>query len=408
MDDGRLQPARMINAQQAAACAWRMTNLACATFMNSLRLLAAVLSFIGLISSVPFAAAQTSTKSKEHGFIVETVADGLRNPWGMEKLPDGRFLVTERAGKLRIIQDGKLQSATVANVPEVCARGQGGLMDVRLHPNYAENSWIYLSFSKPLPGGGLTSIFRARLMGNALADIETVFEPPAEEATRGGLHFGNRIQFDGKGYMFFSIGERGEMQNAQNLTNVKGKVHRLHDDGRVPADNPFVKQSGARASIWSYGNRNIQGLRFQPGSGILWASEHGPRGGDELNIIRKGANYGWPVITYGIDYGGSRISELSAKEGMEQPVIQWTPSPAVCGMDFYTGSKFPAWKGNLFVSALALQKVIRVAINGGKVTGQENLLERTGRIRDVRCFDDGFVYVIYDEPGRIVRLVPAP
>lgn len=375
--------------------------------MKSFRFLSATACLIALISVAPFVAGQATVKSEKHAFKIETVADGLRNPWGMEKLPDGRFLVTERAGRVRIIQDGKLQSAPVANVPPVFARGQGGLMDIRLHPNYAENGWIYLSFSKPLPRGGLTSIIRARLKGNALADIETVFEPPPEEATNGSIHFGNRIQFDGKGYMFFSIGERGEMQNAQNLANVKGKVHRLHDDGRVPADNPFAQQAGARSSIWSYGNRNIQGLGFQPGTGVLWASEHGPRGGDELNIIRKGANYGWPVITYGIDYGGSKISDLTAKEGMTQPAIQWTPSPAVCGMDFYNGSKFPAWKGDLFVTALALQKLIRVSINDGKVTHQENLLERSGRIRDVRCFDDGFVYVIYDEPGKIVRLVPA-
>jgi aldose sugar dehydrogenase len=326
----------------------------------------------------------------------------------MEMLPDGRFLVTEKPGRLRIISaDGKLQDAPVANVPDVVARGQGGLMDVRLHPNYAQNGWIYLSFSKPLRGGSLTSIIRAKLNGNALTDIQTVFEPPADEATSGGLHFGNRIEFDGKGFMFFSIGERGEQENAQMLDNVKGKVHRLHDDGRVPADNPFVNQSGAEPSIWSYGNRNIQGMRFQPGTGRLWASEHGPRGGDELNIIRKGANYGWPVITFGINYSGTKITDITAKEGMEQPVKQWTPSPAFCGMDFYNGDKFPQWKGNLFISALALQKVIRVAINGEKVTDEEDLLERAGRIRDVRCFRDGFVYVIYDEPGKIVRLVPA-
>lgn len=378
-----------------------------ATIMKSLRFTsAAACAVLGLMASAPFAAGQAAVKSEKHALKVETVAEGLRNPWGMEKLPDGRFLVTERAGRLRIIQDGKLLGAPVANVPRVFARGQGGLMDIRLHPSHAENGWIYLSFSKPFPGGGLTSIIRARMKGDALADIETVFDPPGEEATTGSIHFGNRIQFDGNGYMFFSIGERGEMQNAQKLDNVKGKVHRLHDDGRVPADNPFVKQAGARHSIWSYGNRNIQGLRFQPGTGVLWATEHGPRGGDELNVIRKGANYGWPVITYGIDYGGSKISDITTKEGMEQPALQWTPSPAVCGMDFYNGSKFPGWKGNLFVAALAQQALIRLAISDGKVTRQENLLERSGRIRDVRCFDDGFVYVIYDEPGTIVRLAP--
>lgn len=359
-------------------------------------------------ATLPIAAAQNTVQSQKHAFKIETVADGLRNPWGMEMLPDGRFLVTERGGRLRIISaDGKLQSEPVANVPDVVARGQGGLLDVRLHPGYAQNGWIYLSFSKPLRGGSLTSIIRAKLKENALTDIQTVFDPPAEEATNGNVHFGNRIEFDGKGFMYFSIGERGEQENAQKLENVKGKVHRLHDDGRVPADNPFVKQGGARASIWSYGNRNIQGMRFRPGTSDLWASEHGPRGGDELNLIRKGANYGWPVITYGINYSGSKITDLTQKEGMEQPVKYWTPSPAFCGMDFYNGDKFPQWKGNLFISALALQKVHRVTINGQKVAGEELLLERTGRIRDIRCFADGFVYVIYDEPGKIVRLVPA-
>ncbi|MBA2432990.1 MAG: PQQ-dependent sugar dehydrogenase [Chthoniobacterales bacterium] len=358
-------------------------------------------------ASVCVAPAQSTVRSEKHSFRIETVAEGLRNPWGMEMLPDGRFLVTERPGRLRIIgADGQLQKEPVANVPEVVARGQGGLLDVRLHPNYAQNGWIYLSYSKPLRGGSLTSIIRGKLKGNALTEIQTVFDPPAEEATNSSVHFGNRIEFDGKGFMYFPIGDRGEQENAQKLENVKGKVHRLHDDGRVPADNPFVKQRGARPSIWSYGNRNIQGLRFKPGTGELYASEHGPRGGDELNLIRRGLNYGWPVITYGINYSGAKISDLTHKEGMEQPVKQWTPSPAFCGMDFYTGDKFPQWKGNLFISALALQKVHRLVINNGKVTQEETLLERTGRIRDIRSFRDGLLYVIYDEPGKIVRLVP--
>jgi glucose/arabinose dehydrogenase len=371
-----------------------------------IRILPCLLAVAAL--SISVAAAQPTVRSEKHSFKIETVTDDLRNPWGMEMLPDGRFLVTEKPGRLRIISaDGKLQKEPVANVPGVVARGQGGLLDVRLHPDYAQNGWIYLSFSKPLSGGSLTSIIRAKLKENALTDIQTVFEPPADEATNSSVHFGNRIDFDGKGFMFFSIGERGQQENAQKLENVKGKVHRLHDDGRVPADNPLVKNSNARSSIWSYGNRNIQGLRFQPGTGTLWASEHGPRGGDELNIIRKGANYGWPVITYGINYSGTKITDITEKEGMEQPVKYWTPSPAFCGMDFYTGDKFPQWKGNLFISALALQKVHRLTINNGKVTHEETLLERTGRIRDIRSFRDGFLYVIYDEPGKIVRLVPA-
>ena len=349
-------------------------------------------------------------KSEEANFRIETIAEGLKNPWGMVKLPDGRFLVTEKIGQLRVIENGKLLETPVEGLPEIAAGGQGGLLDIRLHPDYATNGWIYLAFSKPLPKGVLTSIIRGRLKDNRLVDVETIFEPPAEEASGGGVHFGCRIVFDGKGHVFFSIGDRGDVttpaNQAQRLDNVKGKVHRLKDDGSIPADNPFVNKAGARPSIWSYGNRNPQGLRFQPGTGLLWETEHGPRGGDELNIIRKGENYGWPVITYGINYSGKPITDHTSQEGMQQPVKYWTPSPAVCGMEFYTGKGFPKWEGNLFVSALAHTKIFRLRLDGEKVAHQEELLGGSGRVRDVRCFDDGFLYVIYDQ-GKIVRLVPA-
>lgn len=349
-------------------------------------------------------------KSEEAEFRVETVAEGLANPWGMVKLPDGRFLVTERSGRVRVIENGKLLPAPVEGIPAVAAGGQGGLLDIRLHPDYAKNGWIYLAFSKPLEKGPLTSVVRGRLKGNRFEDVQTIFEPPAEEGSGGGNHFGCRIVFDGKGYVFFSIGDRGDTttpaNQAQRLDNVKGKVHRLNDDGSVPADNPFVNKAGARSSIWSYGNRNAQGLAIQPGTGLLWETEHGPRGGDELNIIRKGENYGWPIVTFGINYSGKPISDRSSAPGMRDPVKQWTPSPAVCGMDFYTGKGFPKWDGNLFVSALAHTKIFRLKLDGEKVTHQEELLGGSGRVRDVRCFDDGFLYVIYDQ-GRIVRLVPA-
>jgi glucose/arabinose dehydrogenase len=350
-------------------------------------------------------------KSQEADFRVETVADGLEAPWGMVKLPDGRFLVTERPGRVRIIENGKLLDAPVEGLPEIRAGGQGGLLDIRLHPDYAKNGWIYLAFSKPFPKGALTSIIRGKLKGNKFTDVETVFDPPADEASSGGNHFGCRIVFDGKGHMFFSIGDRGDVTNpsnqAQRTDNVKGKVHRLNDDGSIPKDNPFAGKSGASPSIWSYGNRNAQGLAIQPGTGLLWETEHGPRGGDELNIIRKGENYGWPVVTYGINYSGSNISEKTSAPGMTDPVLQWTPSPAVAGMEFYTGDAFPKWKGNLFVSALAHTKIFRLTLDGEKVAKQEELLGGSGRVRDVRVFDDGYLYVIYDGPGKIVRLVPA-
>lgn len=348
--------------------------------------------------------------SEEANFRVETVAEGLEAPWGMVKLPDGRFLITERPGRVRILENGKLLPDPVEGIPAVQAGGQGGLLDIRLHPDYAKNGWIYLAFSKGLPKGALTSVVRGRLKGNRFEDVETIFDPPAEEASGAGVHFGCRIVFDGKGHVFFSIGDRGDVttpaNQAQRVDNVKGKVHRLNDDGSVPADNPFVNQAGARPSIWSYGNRNPQGLVFQPGTGLLWETEHGPRGGDELNIIRKGENYGWPVVTFGINYSGKPITDRTSAPGMRDPVLQWTPSPAVCGMAFYTGKGFPKWEGNLFVSALAHTKIFRLQLDGEKVAHQEELLGGSGRVRDVRCFDDGFLYVIYDQ-GKIVRLVPA-
>lgn len=366
-----------------------------------------------LASLLPAAAGQPDpnkvVKSEEADFRVETLVEGLDGPWGLVKLPDGRFLVTEKSGRVRVIENGKLLPAPVEGIPPVAVGGQGGLLDIRLHPDYAKNGWIYLAFSKPLEKGPLTSVVRGRLKGNRFEDMETIFDPPAEEGSHGGVHFGCRIVFDGKGHVFFSIGDRGDSttpaNQAQRLDNVKGKVHRLNDDGSVPADNPFVNKAGARSSIWSYGNRNPQGLAIQPGTGLLWETEHGPRGGDELNIIRKGENYGWPVVTYGINYSGKPISEKTSAPGMQDPVKQWTPSPAVCGMDFYTGKGFPKWNGNLFVGALAHTKLFRLKLDGEKVAHQEELLGGSGRVRDVRCFDDGFLYVIYDQ-GKIVRLVP--
>lgn len=371
-----------------------------------------ILPIFLLVPIVP-GLAQETVKSEKHTFRTETVAKGLANPWGVVKLPDGRFLVTERRGTLRVIENGTLLPDNVAGVPPVYAKGQGGLLDIQLHPDYEKNGWIYLAFSKPFGKDGLTSIIRARLKDNTLVDQETIFDPPAGEATGGGVHFGCRITFDGKGHFFFSIGDRGGPTNptnyAQRTDNVKGKTHRLKDDGSIPEDNPFANKSGARGSIWSYGNRNAQGLVYDLKTGRLWETEHGPRGGDELNLIKKGLNYGWPVVTYGINYGGTTITDETTRAGIEPPVIQWTPSIAASGLDIYHGEQFPKWKGNLFAGALAHQKIIRIELDSaGKVAHQEILLERTGRIRDVRVFADGYVYALYDEPGKLVRLVPAP
>lgn len=364
-----------------------------------------------VLAALSLSAGAQPIASEKTRFQMETVVEGLKNPWAAAFLPDDRILVTEREGRLRIVENGVLLPDEVSGIPEVWAKGQGGLLDVELHPDFKTNGWIYLSYSDPKPEGSMTKIIRGRLKDNAFVDQEVIFEAPLSEYTTGGVHFGNRMEFDGKGYLFFTIGDRGDAttpeNSAQKLENHKGKTFRIHDDGRIPKDNPFVGKAGAVPSIWSYGNRNAQGLRFDERTGLLWESEHGPRGGDEINIIQKGLNYGWPVVTDGINYSGKPISDKTEAKGMEPPVLQWTPSIAVAGIDFYHGEKFPMWKGNLFATALAHQKVVRMEIDAeNNITHQEILLEGTGRIRDIRAPDDGFIYLVYDEPGKLVRLVP--
>ena len=363
-----------------------------------------------LIAFATACAAADIVASSAHRFRLESVAEGLDHPWAVAKLPDGDFLVTERAGRLlRVAKDGT--KTPVAGVPEVVVKGQGGLLDVALHPQYEQNGWIYLAYAKPLPGGSMTAVARARLKDDRLRDLEMVFDPPADQASNTGLHFGCRIVFDGRGHVFFSIGDRGGPTNpenlAQSLASVTGKIHRLHDDGRVPEDNPFVGEKGAMPSVWALGVRNPQGLVYDTATDRLWETEHGPRGGDELNIIRKAANYGWPLATHGVNYSGTTISRNKSLAGMEDPVVQWTPVIAASGLALYRGDKFPRWRGNLFAGGLASEKLVRLELSGTAVTGQETVLQDTGRIRDVRAFDDGFLYIVYDEPGKVVRLVPA-
>ncbi len=346
--------------------------------------------------------------SEEHKYRTEVVADGLEVPWSIAFLPDGRMLVTERAGRLRIVANGKLLPEPVRGTPAVWAQGQGGLMAVAVHPDYAakDNGWIYLAFSDPGPDGtALTAIVRGRLRDGQWVDQQDVFRAPVALYKKGGVHFGCRLVL-ADGYLFFTIGERGASDNAQDRTRPNGKVHRVHDDGRVPADNPFAKIPGAFPTLWTYGNRNPQGLAREPATGALWETEHGPRGGDELNLIRPGVNYGWPLITHGMNYNGTPMAVPTAKAGLEQSVVHWTPSIAVGDMAFYDGARFPRWRGNLFVTALAAEELRRLVITGGKVTHQEILFKGIGRVRAVTCGPDGYIYIGLEGPGRVVRLVP--
>ena len=341
-----------------------------------------------------------------HRFRIERVATGFSIPWALAFLPEGGLLVTERSGTLRQVRDGQ-PMPPVSGTPEVWARGQGGLLEVALHPDYAENGWIYLGFSESVRDGqGSTAIVRGRIRDNAWVDQEWIFRVPPEHHTGRGQHFGTRFVFQ-NGYLFFSIGDRGERDTAQDPASPNGKVHRIHDDGRIPQDNPFAGQDGAFPSIWTLGNRNIQGMALNPADGDLYATEHGPRGGDELNLIEPGLNYGWPVITYGMEYSGSPITARTEAPGMEQPLVEWTPSLAVCGMDFYSGGAFPLWQGDLLSGGLSSQQLNRIVIRDGKVVLDEVLLRGLGRIRDVGSGPDGLVYLVLNGPDEIVRLVPA-
>jgi len=339
---------------------------------------------------------------------LDTVARDLGNPWGMAFLPSGDMLITDRGGTLyRLTPGGKPRP--VAGVPPVLAEGQGGLLDVELHPKFAENNLIYLSYSKFRDSSGTkyntTAVFRARLDGDRLADGRDIFV--ASPWTRTTYHFGSRLEFDRAGYLFVSVGERGQQdKHPQSLDSDCGKIHRMRDDGTALPDNPFAKSHPAHATIWTWGHRNPQGLAMQPETGDIWAHEHGPRGGDEVNRIRPGLNYGWPVITYGINYNGTTITDLTAKEGMEQPLKYWVPSIAPCGMVFVTGDRYPAWTGDLLVGSLKFKYLNRCIVRNGQITGDELLLQNIGRMRFVEMGRDGYLYVGVEEPGFVFRLVP--
>lgn len=342
---------------------------------------------------------------------VQTVARGLDHPWALAFLPDGRMLVTERPGRMRLIaKDGTLSPA-LGGVPRVFASGQGGLLDVVLDRSFAQNHTVYFCYAEPVDGRARTALARARLADQGtprLDAVEVIFRQAGPLSSSN--HFGCRIVQTADDNLFLTTGDHFTTRDqAQNLGNDLGKIIRIRPDGSVPPDNPFVGRAGAKPEIWSYGHRNVQGLALHPTTGKLWEHEHGPRGGDEVNIIEKGKNYGWPVIGYGIDYNGAKIHESTHKAGMEQPVKYWVPSIAPSGMTFYTGDLFPAWRGNLFAGALAGQLLVRLELDGDKVVKEERLLKPLReRIRDVREGPDGALWLATDNSsGRILRVAPA-
>jgi glucose/arabinose dehydrogenase len=331
---------------------------------------------------------------------------GLTNPWSLAFLPNGDILVTEKPGRLRIVRKGVLDPQSISGVPQVFAEGQGGLLEVAPHPRFAENRLIYLTYSKGTAERNTTALARGRLESSAIVGLQDVFVADAWRNVT--LHFGSRIAFARDGTLFMTVGERNDRTRAQDTTHHAGKVLRLRDDGTVPPDNPFVGRAGFRAEIYSYGHRNPQGLAVHPETGQAWATEHGPQGGDELNLIQPGKNYGWPIVTYGREYTGEIISSQPWRQDMEQPVVFWVPSIALSGMTFYNGDRFPRWKGNLFVGGLSGLQIQRVAFTDRGPIGRETLLESLKlRIRDVRQGQDGYLYLLVDDAqGAILRIEP--
>jgi glucose/arabinose dehydrogenase len=369
-----------------------------------------IASVIAAVATTASGAPQTYSSSAGN-LMVETIANGLANPWALAFLPDGRLVVTERAGRMRIVgKEGKL-SPPLVGVPPVAARGQGGLHDVVLDRDYAQNNTIYFCFAEPASGGARTALARAKLVDGEtprLDDVKVIFHQDGPLSS--GNHFGCRIAQASDGNLFLTMGDHFTFRNeAQNLANHLGKIVRIRPDGSVPPDNPFVSRTGAKPEIWSYGHRNSQGAAINPQTGKLWEHEHGPRGGDEINIPEAGKNYGWPVIGYGIDYSGAKIHDSTQKAGMEQPIKYWVPSIAPSGMAFYTGELFPAWRGSLFVGALAGQILVRLELKGDTIGSEERLLRTLNeRIRDVRMGPDGALWLATDNSaGRILRLAPA-
>ena len=335
----------------------------------------------------------------------EVIVSDLDIPWGFTFLPDNSILITEKKGELIHFKDGN--KSLISGLPEVIVLGQGGLMDIELHPNYSDNGWIYLSYASSEDNNentANTTIFRAKLNNNTLVDQQVLYK--ASPDSRRGQHFGSRIEFDNAGYLYFSVGDRGDRDvNPQDITRDNGKVYRIHDDGRIPIDNPFIDSQNAKKAIYSFGHRNIQGMAKHPETGEIWTHEHGPKGGDEINIVEAGKNYGWPKISYGVNYSGTKFTDHTSLPGMEQPLHYWVPSIAPSGMAFISSDIYPEWKGNLLVGSLKFQYLDRCVLNNNKVVKQEQLLSGLGRLRSVEIGPDGFIYAGVENVG-IVKIIP--
>lgn len=361
-----------------------------------------------IISIACNGAGEIEPDETQNQYTTETVVTGIPIPWGMVWLPDGAMLITNRNGEIYLFSNGKLVEEPIKGVPEVWANGQGGLLDIELHPEYEENGWIYITYSSPEGEGegAHTALMRAQLNDDRSSLINREVLYKAVPNTDAGQHFGSRIEFDDEGYLYFSIGERGNRdENPQDITRDGGKIYRLNDDGSIPEDNPFVNKAGAKKAIFSYGHRNPQGMAKHPETGQIWAHEHGPRGGDEVNIIEKGKNYGWPIISFGINYSGTEFAEDTARAGMEQPEWYWDPSIAPSGMTFVTSDRYPEWKGDLLVGSLKFGYLVRCEVENNTITEDKILFEEIGRVRNVRQGPDGYIYVATGGNG-IVRIVP--
>ncbi len=361
-----------------------------------------------ILLASPMACAKQTFYSDKAEFQLKTVAEGLEHPWSLAFLPDGSKLVTERAGRLRLIENGKLQPEPISGLPELVASGQGGLLDVLLHPDFADNQTLFLSYAHRHSKAGMTTrVAKARFDGKQLQDVEVIFEAlPRSETSR---HFAGRMEFDTDGNLYVSVGDRGDKERAQNTGDDAGGVHRITVNGEPAPGNPFLEDSTANDTFFTYGNRNIQGMTRHPETGEIWTHEHGPRGGDEVNILKAGADYGWPKVTYGIAYTGFPISDKTTMKGVTDPLHYWDPSIAPSGMAFYTGDLFPAWQGDLFVGALKMRKLVRLEFENHKVVEEEDLLLGLNeRIRDVRMGPDGALWLLTDSSdGKVYRMVPA-